>query len=619
MERRKGKKKVRKGSKNIFAPVSWLVRWLLRTFHGFFLLRQSRAGFVIPTALMLLLVMSLVISSMLIRTSQRTQQVIGQRESQLIYNAATPAIERAKAKIEYLFKSDSGLSGSVPSEALLETLMLNEDDSANGITAKTDDPYTLPGETRLEIPTDDSGGYKEYNAWSFKQDTDGDGEKETIIYSILMKAEDVTFGDAYKQVTRNGPLGIYTAPAAGTGDCNLELVKPEKKGWYAVTGSSVRRNFQVNAVVVKGKDTPNPTVATLEYHQDRQIDKGNKWGAWFLHDLEIQPGPKFRFNGAMHSEGSIFVGRNLLHVPDQGFESFLISSPDSCIYSDDASAITITEKRDDNGDITYQGQFVAALPAFNNLTYGWSVIHDPEQNDLTIKPKKDTGEHNGDSLKDNDKENYNDLTLDPVALFTESKFKAKSDGGTNLVRDPDWNGINGRVVTKEVRQPFVDDTYRADNRWGPKPNYNEDNVVPSAAQYGEPIPNSEKDLITDAPNTGFVDVGLDGYWERRARGEGLRLIVGQRLELGNANGWEGSSDNANARDDDPLYPYNVKSAANAGAETTKNEHLQGRTLRDNLAAVQATAVYHHKENNGYFPVTVLASTSHPGTSTTWTN
>ena len=176
-----------------------------------------------------------------------------------------------------------------------------------------------------------------------------------------------------------------------------------------------------------------------------------------------------------------------------------------------------------------------------------------------------------------------------------------------------WNGINGRVITKQVRQPFVDDTYRADNRWGPRPNYNSEIAVSAASDYGNLIPNIwEQDLTTDDPETNsWVDVGLDGYWERRARAEGLRLIVGQRLELGNANGWRGSG-RADVKDDDPLYPYKNEPGGNLA--------LQRRTLRDNLAAVQATAVYHYEEgNNGYFPVTVLASTSHPGTEQTWTN
>ncbi len=163
---------------------------------------------------------------------------------------------------------------------------------------------------------------------------------------------------------------------------------------------------------------------------------------------------------------------------------------------------------------------------------------------------------------------------------------------------------SGRTQTEDMLQPFVDDTYRADNRWGPRPRYNEGISLPSAAKYGELITEANvlERLTTNAPATGDLkDLGLDGYWERRATKEGLRLIVGQRLELGNPFGWDG--------DKDPLYPYKDY--------TGDNLDLQRRTVRDNLAAVQATAVYHHEVDQGQFPVAVLATTSHPGTAETW--
>ncbi|MFN4280978.1 MAG: hypothetical protein ACK4IR_12270, partial [Thermosynechococcus sp.] len=108
-------------------------------------------------------------------------------------------------------------------------------------------------------------------------------------------------------------------------------------------------------------------------------------------------------------------------------------------------------------------------------------------------------------------------------------------------------------------------------------------------------------------------LGLDGYWERRARQEGLRIIVGERLELGK-----------------PLDPP----AGDPADPNRRNEFYQHRTLRDDLAAVQATAVYHYKANGteinssipdpftdpypgqdqgGYEPIACLATTHHHGT------
>ena len=75
-------------------------------------------GFVLPTAIMLLLVMSLVVGGILIRTFNRTQQAITQREAVEIYNDATPAVDRAKAKLEYLFQKDPRLPAGIPAESL---------------------------------------------------------------------------------------------------------------------------------------------------------------------------------------------------------------------------------------------------------------------------------------------------------------------------------------------------------------------------------------------------------------------------------------------------------------------------------------------------------------------
>ena len=173
-------------------------------------------------------------------------------------------------------------------------------------------------------------------------------------------------------------------------------------------------------------------------------------------------------------------------------------------------------------------------------------------------------------------------------------------------------------------RPFVDDTYRADNRWGPRPRYNEQITLPADPnRYGEII--TSADLTPFDPPVSLArltantpvpdsedDFGLDGYWERRAVQEGLRLIVGQRLELGNRYGWDGT-DRDNPQFQDPLYPY-IQRGMNSPFD---NITLQRRTLRDNLAAVQATAVYHYQVDNGNFPAAVLASTAHVGNETVW--
>ena len=156
----------------------WLLRGLLVTRtrqHR----QTARAGFVLPTVAMLLVVVTLVIGSILLRTGSRTNQVISERNQQIIYNAATPAVDRAKAKLEYLFKRDDRLPQGTPSESRLMSMLLN--DGQNNVDRLPTNPYNLADETRLDL---DGGG--EDPAWSFKMDTDGNGQPDTTVaYSII--------------------------------------------------------------------------------------------------------------------------------------------------------------------------------------------------------------------------------------------------------------------------------------------------------------------------------------------------------------------------------------------------------------------------------------------------
>ncbi|WP_254658185.1 hormogonium polysaccharide biosynthesis protein HpsA [Pleurocapsa sp. PCC 7327] len=602
----------------------------------------SNAGFVLPTIALLLLILSLVVSSMLFRTTQQAQQVIGSAESQKIYNAATPAIERAKAKLEYLFETDQRITVGVPSEGKLESMMRNVNDTTNGILALPTDPYTLPGETRLNLDGDPN---TVENAWYYTTDMDSDGSQEVIAYSIMMKTEADINGNgtietseniknivdqsgktadeikAKNFLTRSGPLTIQTGLAST--DCQIPALKLAK-GWEAINSASVRKNFQIDAVVANASTT-NKSVAALELQQDRQMDRGNKWAAWFRDDIDFSNPPPFTWNGAMHSEGSIYFGQN-----NNQIKFYLVSSPYSCLYNQDASEITINQLRDlDDADgdgntqeITFQGQAIAGTTSSN--TNGIMLV------DLfpgAGKKPADVSGHSDVQLTSTTDSVENSpvpytYSLNPIAIFTEDKSQSRySADPTNVSsRVNTWNNssLNKRIVNKSERKPYLDDTYRADNRWGPKPRYKPLDRDPTnqtqttASNYGKTIQESVtgsklyNELTGDTPDPNFPDeVGLDGYWERRARVQGLRIIVGQRLELGNPFGWSSN---------DPLYP--------PSNNTLTNKDIQRRTLRDNLAAVQATAVYHYKSvTTGYTdePVTVLATTAHPGTLATKTN
>ncbi|MFB2837632.1 hormogonium polysaccharide biosynthesis protein HpsA [Floridanema evergladense] len=632
-----------------------VVDWFLRTvlLIGVSKGRQAhaKAGFVLPTVALLLVVVALVIGSILFRTGSRTNQVINERNQQVIYNAATPAIDRAKAKLEYLFKKDDRLPNTTPSEAQLLSAILN--DGQNGISQlpDADNPYKFVDETQVQLAGQNAP------AWKYNTDVDGNGTNETVVYSILLKTKDpldasnpsvkredsgpnATKNKADKLVVRNGPI---TVQKAADPDCDRLNLAPES-GWDLVGTGSLRKTFQVDAVVVSNNNG-NRTVSTLEFQQDRELARANKWGAWFRYDLHIYPTPPFRWNGAMHTEGSLYLGP----TNADSIQSYLISARTSCLYNPASNSEITLGRIEANNTISFAGQVVNGALGISGRNQEATVhIHgDPQDStSSTTKISGGTDSVSSGSLKD--------YALNPVILFTEDKSKAVGGSGTGIEYSVDrWRTeetlTNTRLRANSEDPPYVDDTYRADDRLGPKPKFNlegRDNdfeLNDSNRKNGTPISsaglNSDQlDQMTrndPKPNDDErKTIGLDGYWERRARLEGLRILVGQRLELGNTNGW-GTTDfngddtqlnrGSDANEFDPLYPIYKSQLPNPPSNPTGIPHLQQqrRSLRDNLAAVQATAVYHYiympGDNKGYFPVACLATTAHPGTQTTIDN
>ncbi len=609
--------------------------------------RWGRAGFVLPTAVIVTLVLTLTVGALLLRTLNRTSQVAGERQEIQVLNAATPAIDRAKAKLEYLFTREPRRPSGVPGEARLQELMLN--------AGANPDPYTLPDEQRIDINGDGTVD----NAWVFQPTPNS-----IVAYSILMTRPNdtqINQTDAQKAaalVTRSRPLNISQAAGqcASVGGVAAETAEA---GWDSIGTASLRKNFQVNAFVFENRNG-GQALATLEFTQERELDRGNKWGAWFRNDLEIFPGPAFRWNGAMHTEGSIFVGGG------NNFFAYLVSSPNSCIYTRAASEITAAQVPDifdvdgdgNTSEPIFQGQFIAGTLRDNN-TAGVTTVHsyrEPPALPYTDGDNDPPGQNvmfnrRRDSVVDSVSQPAQ-LALNPVLIVTEDRSRSRAPDPSNAsYRAANWNsqfygpadtGGTGRFSNQQVPKPYVDDTYRADDRYGPRPVYANvtrdalendpsvaaelaDRVLPSGKRIGDPIPPDDKpgdgkgtELLlrnTVDPEDGNprTDLGLDGYWERRARQEGLRIIVGERLELGK-----------------PLDPP----AGSPADPNRRNEFYQHRTLRDDLAAVQATAIYHYKaqgtsvksdipdpfvqpypgqDTGGYQPIACLATTHHHGT------
>jgi hypothetical protein len=646
-----------------------LVNWLLRSaFVAYGRGRSPVAGFVLPTTVLLLLVVTVAVGAMTLRAFDRNIQVIANTQQKVIYNAATPAIDRARSKLEFLFDrtKDPRYPGGTPYEGQLLGMMLNDGSQNQGFTVPVlaNDPYTLPDETRMDIGG--PNGTNADNAWWFRTDTDGNGTPDaTVVYAITFRTpapsadNDVrqqllTLTDAQKatqQVVRSAPVSQQsrlTGCGGGTGQGAADV---SREAWFQDTANSsiVRKPFQVDAMVIP--DNPKAAATTLEFQQDRQLQRGNKWGAWFRYDLEIFPGPQFNWNGAMHTEGNLILGD-----PSGGtsFNAYLVSSPNSCLFQQDSSELSITQAPDTQPD-GFRGQVVMGLVGRDPLRGGTARVH-VQQGETGHVVREIVEATDGSTAV-----RVADVASNPVSIVLQetttwvnpianattaaagwAKLKADNpdvDAGVS----PDLD-LPGRIINKREDVPYVDDLYRADDRYGPKPKYdnNADGSIPAGMRSGDAIPTGSRLIQSEAgagavPNGNTTSVGLDGYWERRARLEGMRILVGQRLELGNLSGWETPRDvsgdgyiqwpsapsltnliNKNTpnleRAGDPLYPPTVQPypVANNGVQIP---HLtqQRRALRDNLPAVQSAAVYHSAVGNKDYPVACLAMTSHPGT------
>ncbi|ASC70331.1 uncharacterized protein XM38_012690 [Halomicronema hongdechloris C2206] len=617
-------------------PQTLLKRFMTRLLRLFWLVSQpsrlARSGFVLPTTTLLLLLIVLTAGALTFRSLGRSGQIIAQREQKVIVNAATPAIDRAKAKIEFLFNKDPRFPSGLPASDILADMMLDPAGMYTGRVSAIGDPYTLPDETRINLNPNHPDDEGLDNAWVFKSDINGDGtvaSDEVVIYSILVddagpyEEADVTLQEPPSQnkaqalVTRTGPLATTEATELCQGAIS-------EGGWQVVdaaNNSTLQKNFQVNAFAINSNDV-NRTLETLEFQQAREAERANKWGAWFNYDLEIFPGPDFNWNGAMHTDGNLFVRG--------GLNAHMVSSHNSCLYSQESSEITLSqdENNPDPDSGGFQGQVVKGAVTQDDFS-GSSADFHLYQTDDNTPPRTGWDMGNGDDSVTTDAgAKLSDIATNPLTLLTKG-IHEHIDPST-WDRDPNWPNSDasqqGRILNDNVIRPFVDDFYRADDRWGPKPKYNEEHGLEADnKQVGDPI--TAVGELTDE------NEGLDGFWERQAINRGLRLIVGERLELGNTYGWNASpldttsdpnitdpSSNPNNNpisQPDSLYPPDLTLGLTGADRGGPHEVLQRRSLRDNLAAVQGMVVYHYEgggsASDGEFPAACVALTAHPGT------
>ena len=135
--------------------------------------RSANAGFVLPTVAMVSIVVILLTVAIMIRSFERSKNASNVRVNEAVISAASPALDRAKAKIDKLF-ADPRLPRSTPSDLSLEQVL-----SGNV------DEFTFGDETQLKLISNINDGKASNTAWKYPVDTDNDGKFDSYtLYGI---------------------------------------------------------------------------------------------------------------------------------------------------------------------------------------------------------------------------------------------------------------------------------------------------------------------------------------------------------------------------------------------------------------------------------------------------
>ncbi|MBD2528096.1 hypothetical protein H6G97_00410 [Nostoc flagelliforme FACHB-838] len=340
--------------KQFLSAINKQLIWLLRTISGTQRRRGSvNSGFILPTVAMVTLVVVLLTTALLFRSFERSKNASNVRVNEAVLNAATPAIDRARAKIDALLK-DPTLPRGTPSDTAL-------------YDAIKKDKYRLGDETRLKLAFDingdntiDTSSALENDetlkaAWKYAVDTDNNGKKDTFtLYGIYFRTpprnSNGTFSRERKALeARTPPMDGSSNQNCGSASGSSSLVG--NSSWYKLNSGNLGKSFFVYSVNVpitnlgslseteyepyKG----NKSVVALEFQQDRTRIPLSNNAVWFENDLEVIVGSTtLLLNGRIHTNANLLVG-----VIDSGGNITFrqVSSKTSCFYNQENGLIDV--------------------------------------------------------------------------------------------------------------------------------------------------------------------------------------------------------------------------------------------------------------------------------------
>ena len=559
-------KKYRKFSKFLTCTLKKQIIWLLRTF---FITNRRRvgvnAGFVLPTVAMVIIVVVLLTTAILFRSFERSKNASNVRVNQVVLNAAAPAIDRARAKLDAL-STDPTLPRATPTDNALYNALQN-------------DTYRLGDETRLKLGYDiDNNGIIDNptsstllennetlkSAWKFALDTNNNGLKDSYtIYGIYFRnpTRDTTTGNFNrKRIPLETRIPPTISQQCGNASGFTSIVG--NSSWYHLSSGNLGKSFFVytlNVPITQAEYTGlsnktgyeaykgNQSFSALEFQQDRSLVPLANNAAWFDNDMEITPGPQLLLNGRIHTNGNLLVGGGSTITLRQ------VSSIYSCFYNQENGQINVggnvgtgnVYQSTDQNAVTvdlYQGiknaitsDQISSTNKSTNSSGGSQIGF----NDAAYRQRIATMQSSALSLCTNCGTATNGMTLKAAVAATSAYPTAIKNNVASLVNDTDDINTANKALLGQLqiylqdrtrRVPFVEipDVTGAAATSG-FINFTT-NIYPQSS-WSNPLTSSNQ--FTGATSVSVTPTQLQATYPTLQKQQGVQNKLGDRILIGN--------------------------------------------------------------------------------------
>ncbi len=323
-----------------------LARGATKPFQRFLRQRRSsrqwrQAGFVLPTIVMVGLVVTLVAAAVLTRSFDRSKNAANFRVNEAVLNAATPSLDRARAKIARLLSQDeTNLPVGTPSDEDIKRVL---DPDPNAFP----DNYTFGDEQRIEVSF---GGNKIRSAWRYPVDSDNNGKLDSFnLYGIYYSSPPIDPATNKPSRPRT-PLDARSEPMGDGQSQGCSAGGKNEGGWVKTGSGALKKAFFTYVATVPISQAQATALgadyeaykgqqgfAALEMQQDQSRISLDNNAVFYNDDLEITFAPKFFINGRVHTNGNLLVSAE----PNQELVFLQVSSPVSCYYRPENSQISV--------------------------------------------------------------------------------------------------------------------------------------------------------------------------------------------------------------------------------------------------------------------------------------